>query len=105
MKEYSNLISNCNTCIEKTYTTGCFNCEVYKVKTVIEQLQNKIIKLKTDNKNLLDYCCFIDNKYFNIINNIIDFNEIKTYKRDLNYLLPEENIIAILYNKSYKIII
>lgn len=105
MKEYSNLIRNCNTCIQKTYTTGCFNCEVYKVKTVIEQLQNKIIKLKADNKNLLDYCCFIDNKYFNIMTNIIDFNEIKTYKRDLNYLLPEENIIAILYNKSYKIII
>lgn len=104
MKEYSNLISNCNTCIQKTYTTGCFNCEMYKVKTAIEQLQNKIIKLKVDNKNLLD-CCFIDNKYFNIITNIIDFNEIKTYRRDLNYLLPEENIIAILYNKSYKIII
>lgn len=105
MKEYSNLISNYNTCIQKTYTTRCFNCEVYKVKAVIEQLQNKIIKLKVDNKNLLDYCCFIDNKYFNIITDIIDFNEIKTYKRDLNYLLPEENIIAILYNKSYKIII
>lgn len=105
MKEYSNLISNCNNCIQKTYTTRCFNCEVYKVKAVIEQLQNKIIKLKADNKNLLDYCCFIDNKYFNIMTNIIDFNEIKTYKRDLNYLLPEENIIAILYNKSYKIII
>lgn len=105
MKEYSNLIGNCNTCIQKAYTTSCFNCEVYKVKAVIEQLQNKIIKLKADNKNLLDYCCFIDNKYFNIMTNIIDFNEIKTYKRDLNYLLPEENIIAILYNKSYKIII
>lgn len=105
MKEYSNLISNCNTCIQKTYTTRCFNCEVYKVKAVIEQLQNKIIKLKADNKDLLDCCCFIDNKYFNIITNIIDFNEIKTYKRNLNYLLPEENIIAILYNKSYKIII
>ena len=105
MKEYSNLISNCNTCIQKTYTTRCFNCEVYKVKAVIEQLQNKIIKLKADNKDLLDYCCFIDNKYFNIITNIIDFNEIKTYKRDLNYLLPEENIIAILYDKSYKTII
>ena len=46
MEEYSDLISNCDTCIQKTYTTGCFNCEVYKVKTVIRQLQNEIIKLK-----------------------------------------------------------
>ena len=45
MEEYSDLISNCDTCIQKTYTTGCFNCEVYKVKTVIGQLQNEIIKL------------------------------------------------------------
>lgn len=31
MKEYSNLISNYSTCIQKTYTTRCFNCEVYIV--------------------------------------------------------------------------
>ena len=62
MEEYLDLISNCDVCIQKTYTTGCFNCEVYKVKTVIGQLQNEIIKLKADNKNLSDYCCFIDNK-------------------------------------------
>lgn len=105
MEEYLDLINNCDACIQKTYTTGCFNCEVYKVKTVIGQLQNEIIKLKADNKNLSDYCCFIDNKYFNIIADMVDFNQIKIYKRDLNYLLPEENIIAILYNKSYKTII
>lgn len=29
MEEYSDLISKCDSCIQKTYTTSCFNCEVY----------------------------------------------------------------------------
>lgn len=102
MEEYSDLIDNCDTCIQKTYTTSCFNCEVYKVKRAIRQLQNEIIKLKTSNKNLSDYCVFIHNKYFNMITDMINFDKIKIYKRDLNYFIPGENIIAVLYNKSYK---
>lgn len=101
MEEYSDLISKCDSCIQKTYTTtSCFNCEIYILKVTMAKLQNEITKLKINNKDLSNYCCFINNKYFNIITTIIDFDTIKVYKRDLNYLLPEENIIAILYDKG-----
>lgn len=99
MDEYVDLISNCNACIKKTTTSGCFTCEVYKIKTTITEIQNEIIKIK-NNRKLWDYCIFIDCKYFDMITNIIDFHMMDVYKRDLDYLLPQKNIVAILYNKK-----
>ena len=41
-----------------------------------------------------------DCKYFDMITNIIDFSMINVYKRDLDYLLPHKNIVAILCDKK-----
>lgn len=99
MDEYVDLISNCNACIKKTTTSGCFTCEVYKLRTSIAEIQNEIIKLKKNNKKLCNYYVLINSKYYNMLIDIIDFGRINIYKRDLDYLLPEENIVAILCDK------
>ena len=100
MENIESVIDKCFKCSNKNISK-CFDCQSYKVRVKIWEIQSKLTELK-DKDKINNYCLFINEKYYDTISNIIKFPlGLDVYKRDLDYLLSDENIIAIWYKKTY----
>lgn len=87
--------NECIDCYDKTTTTGCFKCDIFKIKSAIQELYDFIESHKS---NLSQYIFFINDKYYKQIESSLNFNlsvvDITISKR------LEDNQICVVVDKK-----
>ena len=91
-------LEQCKCCIRKTTTSGCINCNIFKIKNAINELDEFLEAHKSD---LSQFILYINNDYYITLINALKFDLSKNIDIRVTTNLETNQVCIILDKKAF----
>lgn len=88
--------NKCEDCYKKVTTTGCYNCEYFKIKNCLYEIQEFIDTHKNNISSNYRYVFYFNSKYYNDIISAIDLENIPQKNIKVINLLEQNEVCMII---------